>query len=254
MTTRTTCAMPCAAFEATAEVYDQIYAKHRPYASDVDRMISFVNEHATRPLPHRLKILDWGAGTGEHIRHWKACGWEAVGIDKSPEMVKAARQKSLDVRLGDICETSIGREFLIQSCLFATFSYATLTADQLTAALANVRRHACRGGFFFLDVVNYASCLTSLQESKNTAFKDFNRRMRKSFDPASSLLQCAVEYERGGQRTRETHVLRAYTPQEMIDALYRSGFDVLKVFDPESKQMKPPTSDSYYFAIAARVR
>ena len=238
----------CVAFERTAEFYDQIYAK-RPIAADVDRMLSFFNCTA-----HVKKVLDWGAGTGEHVRQWKACGWTAVGIDKSPAMVKAAQQKAADVRLGDICETHVGREFYAQTCLFATLSYATHTASQLDAALANVRRHAARGGFFIFDVVNFSACLTSLRREELTAFKGFNRRIRKYFSPNDSILQSVVEYERDGQRVREDHLMRTYTPAEIFDALRRSGFDVLQFYDPESKQMKPPTMESYYFAVAAKVR
>lgn len=48
------------------------------------------------------RLLDVGAGVGELLMVARAAGWEAVGVDVDPAVVAHARERGLDVRLGEL--------------------------------------------------------------------------------------------------------------------------------------------------------
>lgn len=57
------------------------------------------------------KILDLGCGTGVLTKELAAMGCEAVGMDSSPEMVEAARERGVDARLADAQTMKMDEKF-----------------------------------------------------------------------------------------------------------------------------------------------
>ncbi len=50
-------------------------------------------------------LLDVGCGTGRFLEKMGAYGWKAQGIDTSPTAIEKAKEKGLDVTLGDLLES-----------------------------------------------------------------------------------------------------------------------------------------------------
>ncbi|WP_235855577.1 class I SAM-dependent methyltransferase [Methanofollis fontis] len=73
-------------YDGVAEIYD------RRYGGEVgDRYHGHIRDHVMRCLPKGGDLLDLGCGTGLFMAHYMAEGGRAVGLDLSPEMVRAAR-------------------------------------------------------------------------------------------------------------------------------------------------------------------
>ena len=66
------------------------------------------------------RILDLGCGTGELTLALQQRGCEAVGVDLSPEMVAAAKEKGVDARVMD------GHSMAFEDEFDAVFSNAAL--------------------------------------------------------------------------------------------------------------------------------
>lgn len=267
MTTLTTPAKSSAPFARSAAYYDEIYRDRGPiYDRDVRRILSLFGKFAGR-LPRRM--VDWGAGTCEHLRQFKLREWQAVGFDPCPQMVAQGIAKGANIIRGDIRgldSRAFESEFSLQTCLFASFSYATLSDADLSYALTEVRRVAFPGGLFVFDVVNHSAAASHLHDDpKSNRAIDTGRiwrSMRKSFDIKTSIVTAEMSYQVKRDEKNEPdcfteiHKLRAYTPREISAALTRHGFDVLEMFDPESESIEggPIRADSYYFMVVARVR
>lgn len=252
------------AFSRSAAFYDLIY-KDRDYSRDIDHVLAVGNE----PWMSGGFVLDYGAGTGEHIRQWVVRGWKAIGLDPSPEMVELAADKYLDVRLGSF-ETKLDfkAHAAIQTCFFAAFSYAAASPGiDIQRMLGYVFRNAARGGLFAFDAVNYSAAACHLIESEIGEFRGdgrvVTRKMLKWFDLQKSLLHNEITYLPNvgspghfddAPGFTETHILRAFTPNEITDHLASAGFDVLAIFDPESAERAPVRPDSFYFMVIAKVR
>jgi len=90
------------------------------------------------------RILDLGCGDGVLTEKLAAAGAELVGVDSSPEMIEAARQRGLDARLMDAASLPFDHEF------DAVFSNAVLhwIKNDPDAVIAGVRRALKPGGRF----------------------------------------------------------------------------------------------------------
>jgi hypothetical protein len=251
---------PLQPFARSAQYYDQIYSggRKRNYSREVDVIASFFGELQT----NGRQIVDWGCGTGEHLSRWPAAapGWQASGFDPSDGMVQICQRKGLDVYHGDICSTLPCHGLApaaVQTCLFGAFGYAAAGPDSrgMNAALDNVKWWAASGGLFILDVVNYLAAACHLRSQDCYQCPELRRTFRKRFDLEESLLHYEIEYEPANAASFvESHVMRAFTPRELRQALRLNGFDVLHCFDPESAQMSKPGPESFYFMLVARKR
>ncbi|WP_342679107.1 class I SAM-dependent methyltransferase [Methanofollis sp. UBA420] len=77
-------------YDGVAEIYDS------RYGGDVgNRYHGHIRDHVMNCLPKGGALLDLGCGTGLFMQHYlTAGGGTAVGLDLSPEMVKAARHQN----------------------------------------------------------------------------------------------------------------------------------------------------------------
>lgn len=116
--------------------------------TDYERNASYVWQRAGEVLdllaPRAGEvILDVGCGTGVLMSKIAGFGCEVVGVDSSPEMVSAAREKGLDARVVDAQCMEFSNQF------DAVFSNAALHwMPDSTAVLSNVHKALKPGGRF----------------------------------------------------------------------------------------------------------
>ncbi|MGE0128583.1 MAG: trans-aconitate 2-methyltransferase [Blastocatellales bacterium] len=135
-----------------------------------DQKHSFVTEYgkellallAPQPTDH---IIDLGCGTGHLTRMIADSGARVIGLDNSPQMIEAARQKYLDIEF-IVADAS---DFSFDTNFDAVFSNAALHwVTRAEEAVACISRALTRGGRFVAEFGgkgNTANVIAAVQES-----------------------------------------------------------------------------------------
>lgn len=99
--------------------------------------------------------LEFAVGTGRVALPLSERGVRVSGIELSPAMVEQLRAKpgseAIDVTIGDMIETRLGREFRLVYLVFNTINNV-LTQDEQVACFANAADHLEPGGAFVIEV------------------------------------------------------------------------------------------------------
>ena len=151
-------------YSFTAEFYDYIV----PYRDRQD--IPFFVEKAREAGG---AVLEIGCGTGRVLIPTARAGMEITGLDLSPAMLAACREKlsrepaevRARVRLfeGDMRDFNLGRSFQLVTIPFRGFQHL-LTVEEQLACLTCIHRHLAKGGTFTLDL--FEPCLPRLVDEK----------------------------------------------------------------------------------------
>jgi 2-polyprenyl-3-methyl-5-hydroxy-6-metoxy-1,4-benzoquinol methylase len=136
------------------------------------------------PLPSSGRVIDIGCGQGELVQLLLAGGYDAEGIDVSPEQVALAHAAGLDqVRLGDYRHVLTGRRNQL-AAVIATDLLEHLTKDEVLDTFDLVVHSLAPGGVFVARVPNAVSPLGG-----HTRYGDFTH---ESSYTARSVRQLAA--------------------------------------------------------------
>ncbi len=226
------------AFGRYARYYDAIYAD-KAYAEECDVIEAVVGCRRSPPW----RVLDVGCGTGTHAVELARRGHRVTGVDRSDDMLDAARAKAAGtVRFlhGDARSLDLGETFDVVTCLFAVLSYQ-LTADDALAALRAFRRHLDPGGVLVCDYWHGPAVLTVGPAVKVKEVRDGDRCIVRTAIPlgvdrgaqtnATRYTVCVVGADGDiADIVEETHTVRFFLPGE-VEAYARSArFEVLETF------------------------
>ena len=120
------------------EFYDKVFP---------DRISSgFCLRAIERFSPSANSMLDLGCGTGSTLAALSQALPDGVGIDLLEPMVQWGRKvrPSLDLRVGNMTELTLGRTFDLIGCFGWAFSYLLSDSD-IAAGLACMARHSHPG-------------------------------------------------------------------------------------------------------------
>jgi SAM-dependent methyltransferase len=149
-------------FGSYSRYYNLLY-QDKDYAGEASYIRSLIRQHH----PNAHSLLDLGCGTGRHVLLLAEDGLRVAGIDRSPEMLAAARAQLSEAApataarrsasgaepeffQGDVRTVRIDRKFDVVVSLFHVMSYQT-TNDDLKAAFSTAAAHLSPGGLFIFD-------------------------------------------------------------------------------------------------------
>jgi 2-polyprenyl-3-methyl-5-hydroxy-6-metoxy-1,4-benzoquinol methylase len=113
-------------------------------------------DYQMRHLPHPARgrrLLDVGCGNGLFLSLARSAGWNVVGFDLDPDAVRVAREKGLDVRLGNF-DTISEQDAAFDAI---TLSHVIEHVDSPFKLLVECRRLLKTDGFFWLETPNIES-------------------------------------------------------------------------------------------------
>jgi 2-polyprenyl-3-methyl-5-hydroxy-6-metoxy-1,4-benzoquinol methylase len=145
------------------------------------------------PLPSTGPVMDIGCGQGELVRLLHADGYEAEGVDVSPEQVAFAQENGLDqVSLGDyrIMLTERGSRL---AAVTATDLLEHLTKDEVLLTFDRVIEALAPGGVFVARVPNAVSPLGGhIQYGDFTHESSFTARSVRQLAAAAGFCSVTV--------------------------------------------------------------
>ncbi|HOX06165.1 MAG TPA: methyltransferase domain-containing protein [Planctomycetota bacterium] len=246
---------------AYAGAYDDLY-RDKDYRAECDLIARVLGAHAAGPAK---SVLDFGCGTGSHAIPLAERGWEVTGVDRSAEMLAAARAKAgglrINFRQGDIRTVELGRTFDAALMMFAVLGYQLEDADVL-AALRSARRHLGAGGALFFDVWHGPAVLAMRPEERSKVVPVEGGRLVRTaggeLDEAAHTCRVTFRLRRevAGEPPAETveeHVLRYFFPDELGRFLAAAGFRLIRLGAFPDFDRDPGAGDWNVAAAAAAV-
>jgi len=208
-------------------------------------------------LPRGGRVLDLCCGTGQTAAWLNACGFQVVGLDGSPEMLRFARENAPAARL--VCADA--RDFSLDrpvDGVLATFDSINHfeTIGEIEQVFACVFRALEPGGWFLFDFNTEAGFEYAAGESYSAVHDDHVAIVRSEYDPTarrglSRITLFTPERDRLWAR-RDIEVAEYCHPTEALEAsLQKAGFAPPSVFDA-TDDFGMPKAEGRLFLLAQR--
>ena len=254
------------AFGRSAEYYDAIYDSRVDYDGDVKFLLECFKKHA-KGKPKR--VLDVGAGTGNHALRLAKAGVQVDAVDISQHLLDVLQRKAKEMDLADKLtphQMDMTRElpkgkFDGAISMFGAWCYAR-TDEEASRLLSMLYARLPKGGLF---VFEFWSPL-GWQPRNNWDEADMpdGTRIVRLHRPNVELKDDVYEAEfehlvlKDGKLVEnfsEVHGLRLRTPYQTRALLDRNGFDLV-AFTKGARERKsfeePGPNEFRVMAIAAR--
>lgn len=191
-------------------------------------------------------VLDMTCGTGSQVFYLYGLGYEVVGSDFSPDLIKQARQKAnsreSDITFldGDMRELYVG-QFDAVITIFNAIGH--LTKSDFTKALRNIHANLKDGGVYVFDIFN-------LEAITDKIIDDFDMNVEgivsgtkivhnqhSEIDKENRLLTSHDRYtifkEEGElpEILTNSFSIRIYSAEELNDMLIQNGFETVRQYD-----------------------
>ena len=207
---------------------------------------------------HKVKsVLDLTCGTGSQLFWLAKRGYEVVGSDISPGMLKAAEKRAekektpLKLILGDVRTVKVG-EFDAALTIFNAVGHLTRTGFE--KAMRNIHRNLNEGGLYLFDIFNLSYLtsgdnITKLSiEWVRTAGDTKLREVQHSIiDSKGVLISYTMAYKKKGvgklKMSKSVGTLQLYTARELREMLARNGFAVLQQCEMEGSKLSETKSE-----------
>jgi SAM-dependent methyltransferase len=242
-----------------AGAYDDLY-QDKDYAAECDLVERVFREFGEGRV---RRVLDLGCGTGRHAARLAERGYEVVGVDRSADMLRVARERTPQVQFhcANLTDVRLERTFDAVVMMFAVLGYLTRNAD-VEGAFHAARRHVKAGGVLFADVW-YGPAVLGQRPSERVKVIDTPggqviRAASGQMDPRRNL--CTVDYrlwriehQRLCAEVRERHTMRYFFEPELEGFLAEAGFALERIgafpnIDDE------PSEHTWNVAVVARAR
>ena len=242
-------------YEAFARIYDRIM-RQVDYPSWVQHIENLCERHGFKVR----KVLDLACGSGGHALLFARKGYEVVGIDGSPDMIREAKRKMdlvgvhFPIYLGKMqsfAQKGVDRDFDLVTCLYDSLNYV-LEEDGVISCFQNVHSHLKSGGAFIFDVAteyNIVENFAGYTFAEN--FDNFSYIWENEYSIETKICSSRITiFERNGssyQKYVEKHDQRVYSTPALKTWLKNAGFKVLGTYHNTTEEPVQPKAERIQF-------
>lgn len=231
-------------YSELAEYYFSIEANHREIQNDISLIRSYLNG-LDQP-----SILDLGCGTGEHLNALKKFGVKGVGIDSSPEMLEVAKKRypsGIEFVNKSFRSFDYYNEFDAVLCLFGSMVYL-LNDKDVDNFFWNTWRALKPGGIGIFELWHSTPVRKiknrSLTHVSRTKYEDVIIERERGFNIIEESKRTIVKVDylykvqssNSSDTYSDSHIMRAFTLDEITAFIKSNGFDIQNVFANSLKE------------------
>jgi len=231
--------------------YD-FFHDNKDYKREVQKIIE-ISE--INPDSH-LRILDFGCGTGLHIKEFISLGFDVYGFDISHSMLRQAKSNNGDREIFSNDLSVFPEKFDLTYSLFDVISYQD-NLDSAKIFLKSIVQKTKVGGVIMIDGWHSLGAKLDPPKSVERSFTVNGVAVKRVVDPISSgiedlyPLQITIE-DSVGNSSQEIHKLRAFSEFEIRDLLLEFGCTNIQFSDGKD-YLSPLKSNSFRFFVKANI-
>lgn len=241
------------AYTSFAGVYD-LFMDNIPYKEWRDYLVGLLKKYGAE----EGLVLDLGCGTGSLTELLAEAGYDMIGVDSSGEMLEIAMEKRIESGHDILYLQQDMREFELYGTVAAVVSVCDsvnyiLDYGDLVQVFRLVNNYLDPGGVFIFDLnteYKYRELLGECTIAENREEGSFI--WENYFDGESRIneydLTLFIRQENGPlfQRFEETHYQRAYSLDEVKQALAEAGLKLEACYDAFTEEAPGPESERVY--------
>lgn len=244
------------AYTGFAEVYDN-FMDNIPYDKWTDYVIQLLKEYG---IDQGL-IVDLGCGTGNVTMNLAKASYDMIGLDNSIDMLDIAREKAEDNQLSILYLCQDMRELELYGTVKAAVSICDsmnyiLELEDLVHIIRLVNNYLDSGGIFIFDlntIYKYETLLadhTIAEDREDMSFIWDNYYDKEETLNEYNLSIFLREEEDLYRKYEETHYQKAYSLDQIKEAVTRGGMEFITAYDAFTHN--PPHDHSERLYIVAR--
>ena len=245
-----------ASYESFARVYDD-FMDNIPYDEWAGYVISLLKE---KGIEEGL-LLDLGCGTGNITQRLAKSGYDMIGVDNSAEMLEIAQEKNIEEESQILYLLQDMREFELYGTVRAVISICDsmnyiIEYEDLTEVFRLVNNYLDPEGYFIFDMntlYKYETILAdnTIAEDRETMSFIWDNYFYEEERINEYNLNLFLQEEDGRYRKfTETHYQKAYTIDEVKQAITDGGMECIAIYDAFTREA--PRKDSQRVYVIAR--
>ncbi len=248
-------------YDAIASVYDKLN-------KDIDygAWAAFFEECFKKYLPKRPElVLDLACGTGRMTRELAECGYDMIGIDASADMLGEAYGSGAEgilYLMQDMRELELYGTVGATVCCLDSLNYL-LSSTDLKKTFSLVHNYSDPDALFIFDVNTpykfeniYSDNSYILEDEREDGcavycgWQNFYDRESRVCDFYLSVFEEDEDgsYYRSDEQQRE----RCYTKDELCEALFECGFELLGIYAGYNFEEIQENTERWYFVARAK--
>lgn len=244
------------AYEGFAEVYD-LFMDNIPYKDWCEYVAGLLKDYGINDG----LVLDLGCGTGSLTELLSERGYDMIGVDSSEDMLQIAMDKRAESGNDILYLMQDMREFELYGTVRAVISICDcmnyiLEQEELTQVFKLVNNYLDPGGIFVFDlntVYKYETLMgdSTIAEDREECSFIWDNFYDKETGINEYGLSLFIRQEDDLYRKHtEYHYQRAYTMDEIKQAIKDSGMEFLEAYDAFTRMPVKENSERIY--IVAR--
>jgi SAM-dependent methyltransferase len=178
------------------------------------------------PLQKELPILDICCGNGRHALYFEQLGWNACGIDISPENIKIAKANSkhpMHWKVEDAKTFLWEQPFQLVTNLFTSFGYFDDSLEN-ERMIKNIFHHASNKGWVIIDFLNAPWVIKTIKNNEVIKGLLTEYHINRRIDNHQIVKDIEFIYEQKNYQFQERVYL--YHPGEFIKWGKDMGFEL----------------------------